>query len=244
MSRQGVHFHTSPGHPAMPIPGRGARKVVVDNTAMLSHSAVWFSTLLFRCIAVDPRAGRAFELGKPRQRGIPVFLDYQCHNIVIVEPKERTLYRISARVDDGLFSGEALLDVRLPALNIESASLRVTRDVLGSGKDLSGVSQRLVGVRVGPGMTQIVRAVMGGPDGSERMTDMVLEAMEMLVNALTVPELRKAVEHGGIPYQCDSDGPKVLLNDMVIGEALTRTMAANPRLKDSCAAFRDVLTEM
>ncbi|MEW6347962.1 MAG: hypothetical protein AB1646_02790 [Thermodesulfobacteriota bacterium] len=169
-----------------------------------------------------------------------MFLDFQSHTLVTVEPREKALYRISARVDDGLFSGEAVLEVRLPALNIESASLAVTRDVLGSGRDLSEVSQRLIGVRVGPGMTQIVRGVLGGPDGSQRMTDMVLEAMEMLVNALTVPELRKAVEHGGTPCRCDSEGPKILLNDVVIGEELTRTMAINPRLKDSCAAFRDI----
>ncbi len=169
-----------------------------------------------------------------------MFLDFQSHSIVTVEPKEKTLYRISARIDDGLFSGEVLLEVRLPALNIESASLCVTRDVLGSGKDLSEVSQRLIGVRVGPGMTKIVRGILGASNGSDRMTDLVLEAMEMLVNALTVPELRKAVELGGTPYRGDSDGPKVLLNDVVIGEDLTRTMAANPRLKDSCAAFRDL----
>ncbi len=40
-------------------------------------------------------------------------------------------------------------------------------------------------------MTKIVRGVLGGPDGSDRTAELVLEAMEMLVNAITVPELRK-----------------------------------------------------
>ena len=167
-----------------------------------------------------------------------MFLDFQSHSIVTVERKEAALCSIIARSDDSLFSGELALYVRLPALNIESAVLSVTRDVLGPSRDLTDAANRLIGVRVGPGMTRIVREIMGGADGSARMSDMVLDAMEMLINALTVPELRKALESGGAPCRFDSDGPGVFLNDVVIGEEMTRTMAANPRLKDSCAAFK------
>lgn len=106
--------------------------------------------------------------------------------------------------------------------------------------DLTAAQESLIGVRVGPGMTKIVRAVVGGENGSDRMAELVLEAMEMLINALTVPELRKATETDGETVDYEKEGPKIRLNDPVIGEAQVRVMAENPRLKDSCAAFRDL----
>jgi hypothetical protein len=70
------------------------------------------------------------------------------------------------------------------------------------------------------------------------VAEFVLEAMELLVNALTVPELRKATQQGGVALRAPQDGPEVFLNNVVIGEDVSRQLAANPRLKDSCAAFR------
>ncbi|MGO9572290.1 MAG: hypothetical protein ACLP5H_32645 [Desulfomonilaceae bacterium] len=169
-----------------------------------------------------------------------MILDFQMNHLTTVEMLEPALWRVAARSDDNLFSGEALLDVKLPALDIRHARLNVKRDLLGLTPDLSLVEAKLVGVRVGPGMTKIVRGVVGGREGSERMAELVLEAMEMLVNALTVPELRKALNMGGSPFANEETPCKVPLNDVVIGEETVRLMAANPRLKDSCAAFLDL----
>jgi len=162
------------------------------------------------------------------------------NHLTTVEMIEPTLWRILARSDDDLFSGDVLLEVKLPALDIRHARLNGKRDVLGLVPDLSSAEEKLVGVRVGPGMTKIVRGVVGGPGGSERMAELVLEAMEMLVNALTAPELRKAMKIGGKSFGKEGDPSKVCLNDVVIGEETVRLMAANPRLKDSCAAFLDL----
>jgi hypothetical protein len=167
-----------------------------------------------------------------------VILDFQTNHLTTVERIDPTLWRIQARSDDNLFSGEVLLDVKLPILDILHARLSVKRDVLGLTPDLSVVEEKLVGVRVGPGMTKIVRGLVGGPQGSERMAELVLEAMEMLVNAFTTPELRKAMNTDGMSFEGDESG--VPLNDVVIGEDTVRLMAANPRLKDSCAAFLDL----
>jgi hypothetical protein len=167
-----------------------------------------------------------------------VILDFQTNHLTTVERIESTLWRIEARSDDNLFSGEVLLDVKLPILDILHARLSVKRDILGLAPNLSTAEKKLVGVRVGPGMTKIVRGIVGGPEGSERMAELVLEAMEMLVNALTAPELRKALNVGGRPFEDDATG--VPLNDVVIGEETVRLMAGNPRLKDSCAAFLDL----
>ena len=169
-----------------------------------------------------------------------MILDFQMNHLTTVEMIEPTLWRIEARSDDNLFSGEVLLDVKLPALDIRHARLKVKHDILGLTPDLSSAEGKLIGVRVGPGMTKIVRGVVGGQEGSERMAELVLEAMEMLVNALTVPELRKALKVGGTPFENEEAATTVLLNDVVIGEETVRLMAANPRLKDSCAAFLEL----
>jgi hypothetical protein len=166
-----------------------------------------------------------------------LFLDFQNHNLVTVEMRDQGLWRIVARSEDNLFAVQVVLDVKLPALDIRNAVIEVMRDELGLVPDLAAATEKLVGVRVGPGMTKIVRGVLGGPKGSDRIADLTLEAMEMLVNALTLPELRKALEAVGIEWKHRSDGPKVFLNNRVVGPDGVSVMEANPRLKDSCIAF-------
>lgn len=175
----------------------------------------------------------------PNEREAFVFLDFQSHNLVTVEMKDQGLWQIVARSEDNIFAVQVILDVQLPALDIRNAVIEVTRDDLGLVPDLSAGVEKLVGVRVGPGMTKIVRGILGGPKGSDRIADLTLEAMEMLVNGLTLPELRRAVDSAGIEWKHDTDGPKVLLNNRVVGAEGVHVMAANPRLKDSCIAFLD-----
>jgi hypothetical protein len=167
-----------------------------------------------------------------------VILDFRMNSLVTVEPQGQGLWSIRSRYDDNLFSAEIVLDVKLPALDIRRADLEIKRDVLGLTPDLSAAAEKLVGVRVGQGMTKIVRGVVCGPKGSDRVAELVLEAMEMLINALTAPELRKAALAGGTELRDAHDGPRVYLNDVVISESAALAMAANPRLKDSCIAFR------
>ncbi len=167
-----------------------------------------------------------------------MILDFQSHNLTVVEELEPGLWRITLRADDNLFSAKIMIDVKAPALDIRSATLEVTRDVFGQIPDLADVAKKLIGVRVGPGMTKIVREIVGGASGSDRIAELLLEAMEMLVNAITVPELRKATELGGTRPEVFGDESVTELNDRVIGLEMIKKLAANPRLKDSCAAFR------
>lgn len=169
-----------------------------------------------------------------------MILDFQMNSLTTVEEIEKGYWKIVSQVNDDLFSAEITLEVKAPALDIRSADLHVKRDTLALVPPLADAMAKLVGVRVGPGMTKIVRSLTGGADGSNRIAEMILEAMEMLINAITVPELRKANEIGGRPYHADSDGPRILLNDRVIAAETAKLMAGNPRLKDSCAAFRDL----
>jgi len=86
-------------------------------------------------------------------------------------------------------------------------------------------------------MTQIVRGIFGATSGSDRMADLILESMEMLINALTIPELKKAMDAGGVALAPEKEGRRIHLNDKVIGGDMVKLMAHNPRLKDSCVAF-------
>lgn len=164
-----------------------------------------------------------------------MILDYQANALITVETIEKGMWRISSRYDDTLFSAEVVLMVKAPALDIREARLELHRDVLGMAPDLSEAERDLVGVRVGPGMTKIVRGIL---EKAPRIAELVLESMEMLVNALTVPELRKAMQTGGEFIKLDSDGPKIYLNDILINEEMIEILGRNPRLKGSCAAFK------
>jgi hypothetical protein len=168
---------------------------------------------------------------------VKVILDFQSNSLTTVEQSEQGLWLVTTRYDDNLFSAEVVLGVRFPALDITRADLAVKRDVLGLAPDLQSAAENLVGVRIGPGMTQIVRGIFGATSGSLRAADLVLDTMEMLINALTVPELRKAMTAGGVALENGKEGQKVQLNDKVIGADMVKLMADNPRLKDSCAAF-------
>ncbi len=166
-----------------------------------------------------------------------MILDFQANSLTTVEQSGQGPWLVTTRYDDNLFSVEVALNVGFPTLDITRANLTVKRDVLGLVPDLQSAAENLVGVRIGPGMTQIVRGIFGATSGSTRMADLVLDAMEMLINALTVPELRKAMDAGGAAVATEEEGPKVQLNDRAIGADMVKLMADNPRLKDSCAAF-------
>lgn len=168
-----------------------------------------------------------------------MILDFQMHNLTTVEMAKKGLWRVTARTDDNLFSAESILHVKTPALDIREATISVKRDVLGLTPQLSDAMTKLIGVRVGPGMTKIVRGIIAEEGGSERIADLIVDAMEMLVNALTVGELRKATEKFGEAVKLGNDGPKVYLNDVLLGAQPVEMMRANPRLKDSCVAFRE-----
>lgn len=169
-----------------------------------------------------------------------MILDFQMHNLTTVEIVEKGLWRVTARADDNLFSAELVLHVKTPALDIREATVAIKRDVLGLTPQLSEATAKLVGVRVGPGMTKIVRAILAEEAGSERVADLVVDSMEMLINALTVAELRKTTEQLGEGVKLENDGPKVFLNDTLLGDGAVKIMRENPRLKDSCAAFRGI----
>ena len=169
-----------------------------------------------------------------------MILDFQTNSLTTVTQSGPGEWQIHLNAGDNLLEVSIFLEIKAPTLDIRRSEILLKKDVLGVIPDMSSVAQKLVGVRVGPGMTKIVRELVGGSQGSDWIADLVLEAMEMLVNGITVPELRKAAEKGGAQIRVSSDGPKIFLNDIVIGPEMIKVLGSNPRLKDSCAAFQNI----
>ena len=169
-----------------------------------------------------------------------MILDFQTNSLTTVNQSGPGVWEIELNSGDNLFEVSIFLEIKAPTLDIRRSEIILKRDVLGVIPDMSSAAAKLIGVRVGPGMTKIVRELVGGENGSNWIADLVLEAMEMLVNAITVPELGKAAEKGGEQILVSSDGPRIFLNDVVIGPEMIKVLGANPRLKDSCAAFQNI----
>ncbi len=169
-----------------------------------------------------------------------MILAFQTNSLTTVTQSGPGVWQIELNAGDDLLEVSIFLEIKAPTLYIRKSEILLKRDAMGVIPDMSSTAQKLIGVRVGPGMTKIVRELVGGPNGSDWIADLVLEAMEMLVNGITVPELAKAAENGGEQIRVSSDGPKIFLNDVVIGPEMIKVLGANPRLKDSCAAFQNI----
>ena len=169
-----------------------------------------------------------------------MIVDFQMNSLTTVTELGPGTWSVELTAGDNVLGVSIGLEIKAPTLDIRKSNITVKRDVLGVIPEMFPLAQKLIGVRVGPGMTKIVRELVGGPQGSDWISDLILEAMEMLVNAITVQELEKAAINGGEQIRACGDGPKIFLNDVVIGPELIKVLGANPRLKDSCAAFQNI----
>ena len=169
-----------------------------------------------------------------------MIVDFQMNSLATVTELAPGTWSVELTAGDNLLGVSIWLEIKAPTLDIRKSDFIIKRDILGSILHMPPLAQKLIGVRVGPGMTQIVRGLLGGPQGSDWVADLVLEAMEMLVNAITVQELEKAAVSGGEQIRAAGDGPRIFLNDLVIGPEMIKVLGANPRLKDSCAAFQNI----
>ena len=132
-----------------------------------------------------------------------------------------TLARV--RVDDTFLSAEMEMEVKLPDLKIESIKGRIIRSFAEECKDNAEVLQRAVGMRVGPGITRMVKETIGGSNGCNAFADMILEGCNAVIMGFTVDELDK---------QLAAD------NDEAFGDVLKYMLENNPRIA-SCIAFAE-----
>lgn len=127
------------------------------------------------------------------------------------------------RVDDTFMSAELEMEVKLPDLKIVSIKGKILRSFAEECKDNAEVLQRAVGMRVGSGITRLVKETIGGSNGCNVLADMILEGCNALIMGFTVDELE-----GQLGAETD-EGYEQVLKDM---------LENNPRIA-SCIAFTE-----
>jgi len=127
------------------------------------------------------------------------------------------------RVDDTFLSAELEMEVKLPDLKIVSIHGRIIRSFAEECKNNAEILQRAIGMRVGSGITRLVKETIGGPNGCNVLADMILEGCNAVIMGFTVDEIDKQ-----LAAKTD-EGYEQAMRDM---------LENNPRVA-SCIAFAE-----
>ena len=150
-------------------------------------------------------------------------LSFMRNKVVQVEPYSENTLAVSWRLVDNLTEAEIQIKVRLPDLEIIAAQARTVRSPHPECSSAPELIQKVVGVRVGPGLRKIVQDLMGGISGCSEFAEGVLECCNAVILHFTVPQIQenaKGTEEERLKkYQA--------------------MLKVNPRLVRSCVAFAD-----
>jgi len=124
------------------------------------------------------------------------------------------------RLQDTLTDAFVEIMVRLPDLEITGARGEILRSHQEECLKPAGSLEKMVGVRIGPGMLEIIKGLMGKTAVCSQLTFMVEECCHGVILSLTKDVLSAAPK--------DKEGAKDFFRDMVKG---------NTRLYNRCAAF-------
>jgi len=150
-------------------------------------------------------------------------LTFMRNKVVEVEPLADDALSVLWRLVDTLTDAEIRLQFRLPDLEITAAEARMGRIPHQECCSAPALIQKVVGVRVGPGLRKIVQGLMGGSPGCSELTEGVLECCNAVILHFTVPQIQENAkgteEERRKKYQA--------------------MLRFNPRLVRSCIAFAD-----
>ncbi|MFH2011657.1 MAG: DUF2889 domain-containing protein [Pseudomonadota bacterium] len=130
---------------------------------------------------------------------------------------------VRVRLNDTFLSAGLEMEVRLPDLRIESIAGRIVRSFVEECQGNDEILQRAVGMRIGAGISRLVRESIGGTNGCNIFADMILEGCNALIMGFTVDVLDKQ-----LGAQTDEECKQAFL-DMI---------EDNPRA-GSCIAFTE-----
>jgi hypothetical protein len=102
-------------------------------------------------------------------------LSFIRNKIVEVDPQSDGELSISWRLVDNLMEMEMAVKVRPPDLEITEVKARILRSPHGECSSAPQTLQKIVGVRVGPGLRKIAGGLMGGEGGCAELMEGVLE---------------------------------------------------------------------
>ncbi|MFH1349586.1 MAG: hypothetical protein ABII26_01490 [Pseudomonadota bacterium] len=137
-----------------------------------------------------------------------------------VEQIDDQTLRSCCRVQDTLMDAGIEVTLKLPDLEIIGIDGEIRRSVWKHEINLTETLQKVIGVRVGPGMKKIIKGLMGTSEIKKRMAFMVEESCNGVILTFTKDVLIDAPK--------DKSTEKEYFANMVRG---------NPRLYNSCAAL-------
>ena len=150
-------------------------------------------------------------------------LAFMRNKVVAVEPLSGGMLSVSWRLVDSLTEAEIRMKFQPPDLEIREAEARLERLPHPECSEAPKLIQKVVGVRVGPGLRKIVQGLMGGSSGCTELTEGVLECCNAVILHFTVPQIQ-ANEKG------TAEERRKRYQEM---------LRVNPRLVRSCVAFAD-----
>ncbi|MBN1841927.1 MAG: DUF2889 domain-containing protein [Deltaproteobacteria bacterium] len=151
---------------------------------------------------------------------MPSLLGFSRNRCTCVEQLDGQTMRSWCRLQDTLTDAFVEIIVRLPDLEITGARGEVLRSHQEECLKPAGSLEKMVGVRIGPGMLEIIKGLMGKTEVCSQLTFMVEECCHSVILSLTKDVLSAA--------PTDKEGAKDFFRDMVKG---------NARLYNRCAAF-------
>jgi len=137
-----------------------------------------------------------------------------------VEQSDERTIRSSCRLQDTLIDASVQIEVKLPDLEVACVTGSITRSLCREEIDVEATLQKVVGIRVGPGMKKIIKGVMGEGGVRGQLALMVEECCSAVILSFTKDVLRKR--------------PKEKTEER---EFYAKMVRENPRLYNRCAAY-------
>ena len=96
---------------------------------------------------------------------VPRYISYLRNKYVGVEQVADDCLSASTAIVDSFFTGRVTLAVSLPELEVKSVEGQISRSFNEECQQAITILPKVVGVRVGPGLTKKVDDLIGGADG-------------------------------------------------------------------------------
>jgi hypothetical protein len=141
---------------------------------------------------------------------------------VTVRPLDAGALQVEWMVKDDLLDAEVQLKVQPPDLEIVEASATIPRHLHPGYANAAEAIERVVGVRIGPGLRKIVTGLMVAERGADELVEAVLEACNAVILHFTLPQIRA--------------GEGMTRDEL--REANRRLLEYNPRMLGSCVAWQ------
>lgn len=147
-------------------------------------------------------------------------LCFSRNNATTVEQLNEEIMVSSCRLQDTLTDLLVEIHVKTPDLEITKIQGEIRRAQEPEDPHLHDTLQKVIGVRVGPGIKKIVRGLMGDTETEKKMVFMIGECCNGIILSFTKQVLSTAPK--------ESDKEREFFADMVKN---------SPRLYNSCAAL-------